>query len=126
MQTKYYIYSYDDSGNRERREIDLTKSAIIRNGGNDSEKKVMIEEIAENVTLKVYPNPTKGLLKISISGLGENNATVTVYSNIGSLIYSGQIDSTLTEIDLHNQPAGIYILRVLAGQDFREWKIIKD
>ncbi len=125
-QTKYYIYSYDNSGNRVKREIDLTKSAVISNSNSSFEKEELIEEIAGDYTIKVFPNPTKGLLKVSISGLEGKMATVVVYTMTGKLVYNKTVGRALTEINLSGQPAGMYIMKVLVGQDTKEWKVIKD
>ncbi len=61
-------------------------------------------------TVKVYPNPTTGI--ININGVGD--ASISIYSITGNLIaeYGGN-----QKIDLSAQPNGIYFIKVY-GDDF--------
>jgi hypothetical protein len=54
-------YAYDEAGNRisRKKEIVLTKSA-------ESPATIFTQELAKR-TIKIYPNPTEGHLKVEIS-----------------------------------------------------------
>lgn len=120
-----YVFTYDDSGNRTERVIDLTKSGKIPTGSSLSSEDFFNDEIAD-FNIKIYPNPTKGRLKIEIPDLQDNNARLMVFNNQGQLIKEINVNSNFSEINLSSHPSGMYILKILIGQNSSEWKIIKD
>ena len=67
-------------------------------------------------SLTVYPNPTDDLLYIELSGAGI--ATVALYDLQGRMVYSQNPSNSPTEhsptatVNMHNIPAGVYLLRV--------------
>jgi YD repeat-containing protein len=120
-----YSFTYDAAGNRLSRIIPL-KSARIANQDTLANKQKTFDDLIGNRPVKIYPNPTKGLLKVEFPFVEETSATLMVYSAQGALVRSIQVTSTFTEIDLSNQPSGMYILRIGIGELSSEWKIIKD
>ncbi len=72
----------------------------------------VLTDFVENAAskVKVYPNPTTGLLTIS----GVDNAQVAVYSITGNLIYESE---SAEKVDLSNQPDGVYLIRII-GETF--------
>ena len=60
-----------------------------------------------SVSLSVYPNPGDGLLRID--GLKEVTE-VTVYDMMGKSVFTQIISAGSQEIDLRNQPKGVYSL----------------
>lgn len=75
-------FAYDNSGNRISRTIVLqTRSA------NCDDKETMYEDMIKERSIKIYPNPTSGLLRIELKGLGyEDPCKITLYSANGNLI----------------------------------------
>ncbi|HTB06403.1 MAG TPA: T9SS type A sorting domain-containing protein [Bacteroidia bacterium] len=68
--------------------------------------------------LKIYPNPSNGLFQLIISNeqLGIKS-TVEVYNELGQKIYSQySLRNTQYQIDLSNEPNGIYLYRVINQQ----------
>jgi hypothetical protein len=63
-----------------------------------------VEENINVSTVKVYPNPTKGVVSLS----GADNATIMVYNIAGNLVASFK-DFSDTTIDLSGYNAGIYL-----------------
>ena len=120
-----YSFTYDASGNRLSRVIPL-KSARIENKDTLANKQLTFEDMIGNRPVKIYPNPTKGLLKVEIPFTGEASATLKVFSPDGALVKSLIVTGTFTEIDLIDKPAGMYVLRISIGEVSAEWKIIKD
>ena len=125
-------FEYDASGNRTKRMILLSsiRSAIIEETFDEEDveeaPQVFTGMLAQS-TIHIYPNPTKGLLKVEITGNGENKpVSLQVYDMNGRiLLQESNIVSSFT-IDLSNKPAGIYILRLTADNEKNEWKIIKE
>ena len=72
---------------------------------------VLIDGIAklEN-TIGIYPNPNKGQFTVELS----NEAFVTIHNSIGQIIYSAQLNSGKTKVDLSNKEVaeGIYTVKI--------------
>lgn len=68
----------------------------------------VIDNFANDV-VQIFPNPSNG--KIHIKTTNVVNA-VKVYNSIGVLVYAENADSNFSEIDLTNQPKGIYFITV--------------
>ncbi len=82
--------------------------------------------IAENPAI-VFPNPshTEIFLKINQTSLSEND-NVSLYSSIGTQLYSSKIFSQQTEINLAIYPKGIYILVATIKGKSKTFKIVKE
>lgn len=71
-----------------------------------------IDEAGDNDKLRIYPNPSKGVLNIDP---GEAQVrSMTVYNSIGTLVkqLSGEAGVRQYQLDLSEEPAGIYFIRV--------------
>jgi len=133
-------YDYDDSGNREKRYIVLGK-------GNSSDDKTLkgleesditeefeeinkTEEFKENIgelTIKIYPNPTKGQLSVEINGLdSDQTIDYQVYSQTGLPLETKRKNGYHFIIDMNRYPSGIYFLRLMIEDKISQWKIIKE
>ena len=128
-------FTYDASGNRTvRKEITL-RSATAKEIPDEEEAfdKEETDEVSQiftgilaQSTIHIYPNPTKGLLRVEITGDRENNpVSLQLYDMSGKVLIQESNIVSSTTIDLSNQPAGIYILRLTAEKEKNEWKIIK-
>jgi hypothetical protein len=89
-----------------------------------------IEQI-DGLNIKLYPNPTHGILLIEISG---TNETLSSYSgnkidvfdiNGQQLFHINQIN-TYNTINLALKPNGTYMLKITFMGQVKEYKIIKD
>ena len=114
-------YYYDSAGNRVSRTISLApRSAQI-----GEEQPVYTETIAD-IKVKIYPNPTTGLVTVEITNLPEGeSANIWLYAINGKLINTYKDAGNVIRVDLSNQPAGVYVMRIVAGERRTEWKIIK-
>jgi len=65
-----------------------------------------IQKKTFNNTINIYPNPTSG--KFTVERKGE----LTICNLLGEEILSKKLTSSKSEIDLSNQPKGIYIVKV--------------
>ncbi len=60
-------------------------------------------------SFKVYPNPSKGLFAVeTLSDVAE----ISIYNLNGQLIFKTFTDSKLTNVDLSNQSAGVYLVKI--------------
>jgi len=70
--------------------------------------------------LHLFPNPTKGIISLSLpAGIPFN---IQIYNTKGQLIKSEAGRSTL---DLSSHPAGLYLVRVIQGNNVYQQKVLK-
>jgi hypothetical protein len=69
---------------------------------------------------RIYPNPSTGYFTIQSLHPGKKT-TYTLYSIVGVAVATGELDETLTHVDIRSLPTGIYMLHI--GDDV--YKIIK-
>jgi hypothetical protein len=113
-------YAYDASGNRitRKKEIVLTKSA-------ESPAPILTEELAER-TIKIYPNPTEGNLKVEISDFDKcQSVNLTIYNMQGQVILKRKMESSVADLDISGKPNGLYVLQINIDGANTSWKIIK-
>jgi len=79
-------------------------------------------EMVESNKLTIYPNPTTGILEISIEGLQEKDYNIEVYNSIGQLKLAAE---KVSKIDLSSFTNGIYLLKVNTKAQSYHQKIIK-
>jgi YD repeat-containing protein len=125
-------FAYDAAGNRVSRTINLgnTKSSAI---GNESEQfafeqsEDFFTEVLAEKEIKIYPNPTRGQLRVDILGYEQlnNNSSIQVFSSGGSLVYRTNSLSQSNNINLSSKPAGLYLMQIVIGEEKSTWKIIK-
>ena len=69
--------------------------------------------------VKVYPNPTTGLVKIANAG----TATINVYSIAGNLVKTVESNAGLTTIDLSGMAKGTYLVKIVKTNEVITKKI---
>ncbi len=114
-------YTYDNAGNRIERKIILTKSF------NKMKEAQVLNEVLAERTVKIYPNPTKGSLTVS---LGDQDSEVIgeifIFGLNGQMITTRKIKSNMQTFDLSNEPTGTYIMKIIIDGKSSSWKIIKE
>lgn len=118
-------YTYDNAGNRLTRQ----KEIVVQTRGalsDEEEPSVYKEELSET-KVTIYPNPTRGMLKIDISGVEKfENARISLYDLTGKLLQQWAGISQSNEIDLSERTPGMYIMQVAYNGKISSWKIIKE
>ena len=118
-------YAYDASGNRILRQTVVVEIENQLKAQSKDFEPVLDEWNQREV--KLYPNPTRGNLKVSVNG-GEKdvNYQYDLYNTGGRLIKSGRIrQKGETRLPMHNLPSGIYFLVLNDGVEKTNYKIIK-
>ncbi len=131
-------YTYDASGNRTERIIDLggkgsgissndkeiSKEPVIEDTIN---KKIIKDETFPEQQVRIYPNPTQGIISLEIPSDEENNEPIQiiVLDINGKVLMNKLNEALMTKVDLSRQPDGIYILKLKKGIKTSQWKIIK-
>ncbi len=128
--TQQIFYTYDAAGNRISRIIVLpdvrSARANAEVAGEEPEMPPYTDELGE-LQIKIYPNPTKGHLRVDIANLAERQtAAVQVYDLRGQMLMQVQNISQSTTLNLSEQPKGTYLLKITAGGKTATWKIIKE
>ncbi|MDR1090410.1 MAG: T9SS type A sorting domain-containing protein [Prevotella sp.] len=119
MNAQKIQYAYDAAGNRIKREIVLTKSA------SETESSFFTEELAQR-TIKIYPNPTEGQLKVEVSDFEDcKSVNLTIVNMQGQVVLRKKMNSATDDLDISGKASGLYVLRINIDGEYSSWKIIK-
>ena len=86
-------------------------------------------ENTEGITLeyKVYPNPTRGLINLTIKPLDNENFRFKLYDMNGILLQDKKAESEETEISMERLSSSVYLLKVIKDNlEVKTFKIIKN
>lgn len=89
---------------------------------------VSVGEIVGLSSLDIYPNPTKGMLKLNFEWLGEEDITLTVTDIAGKKIWSDVITENgkhTRSIDLSELADGTYLLQLSTAKGQHTLKVLK-
>lgn len=86
-----------------------------------------IENFAENLSIKVYPNPTQQFILIQ-SDKQLENAKYALFGLSGKKLMEGEIRSRSTKLNLENRASGSYILKLIEKNNppLQTFKIVKN
>ena len=116
------VYTYDSSGNRTR----ARKEIVLRSEGSQEEDSLPQRQNLSLRHVTIYPNPTKGRLRVEITGGGSfEGASLTVYSISGSIVCNLSELDAVNDTDLSQCPNGMYMLVIRVDGESSSWKIIK-
>lgn len=126
-QSQIIKYEYDQAGNRTGRyysTVTLSKAATAKT---DSAARTPQREMVGKREVLIYPNPTKGALKIEIRGSLPATPVQYVLTDMsGHLLATTQEGGSSLIYDMSTYPAGIYFLLLTVDGVRSEWKIIKE
>jgi len=90
------------------------------------EVNVPTEPLANNnldlAEITAYPNPVANSLNLDLS---KEVSSITIFSSVGTVIYSNETPSMDLTIDTQSWNAGMYFIRVNEGSNSQTLKIIK-
>ena len=119
-------YSYDASGNRVKREIVMPVPKAMAKQQNFSSDNQCYSDMIRLHSKINYPNPTIGAFLIFISGLnGTYLCPLLVYTTLGVQILAKKIETDNIDINISNQPNGVYLLQITINGKSTTWKIVK-
>ena len=76
----------------------------------------------------IYPNPNNGKFVLEISSLQDQRVSLDILAVDGKKVYEknyGKIQGQTTEqIDLSNMPSGIYLVKLMMGDEINTQKLI--
>ena len=79
------------------------------------------QDLSKN-SLKIYPNPVVDFVKINFS---TNIDSVETFNTNGQKVDSQVWNSKAGQLDMRNLPAGMYMIKIKAGNDVKSFKVIK-
>ena len=101
----YRLYAY-------YRDLDCTSAPANRHyHPNEFELHVHVSPTGigeDEFSVKVYPNPTKGLVNVEAEGM----TGVEVYNTLGQRVLQKEVVGNQTVLDLQDAASGLYLLRV--------------
>jgi hypothetical protein len=83
---------------------------------------VGISDMVNEAGFMVYPNPNNG--QFTIAG-GSTDFTIEIHNAVGQLLLSQQAVQERTELNLQQQPSGIYHVSVIANKEVSRFKLVK-
>jgi len=93
--------------------LEMVKNTTGIESGNNSE------------LIRIYPNPASDILHFSIPGTFMSN-TLIVQNITGRNVFSGIINEPEFTISLKEYPRGVYIIRIISGEDLCSRLFIKN
>lgn len=79
-----------------------------------------------NLTAVTYPNPATDYVVISISDAKLKDLSFNLYDLQGRAVSQGQVNQSITQIDMQSLAIGTYVLKVNQNnQELKTFKIIK-
>ncbi|MDR2474803.1 MAG: T9SS type A sorting domain-containing protein [Bacteroidales bacterium] len=119
LQAQSVTYWYDSAGNR----IERRTTATLRS----SSETTSLEDAVILPEIKIYPNPTRGLMYIEVGDFDSGQQVDLLLTDVsGKIIFRQKAASSIVEIDLNGHPQGIYLLRVQREGEVSSYKIIKE
>jgi hypothetical protein len=97
--------------------ISYTQNVSICTGFSSSAKQV-------DEMINLFPNPFSDKVTLTINEA--NFSFIHIYNSLGSLIYSAQIKQENVELDLKDQPKGIYFVKLRGVKGSITKKLIKE
>ena len=119
-------FTYDACGNRTQRTLYVS---IVddneRNAENGNEPLNIATGYIGSIEISLFPNPTSGKVIVSLSNTPLTSIHYTLATAAGSVLEQSRFSGIRHELDLTSQPAGIYLLRIVADNETCTWKIVK-
>ena len=114
-------YSYSATGNRQNVHIGFAKIAAT------PDEQEEYTETLDNIQFKIFPNPTKGLLKINIdTDVKIEDLKIEMFDVNGKKIIDKSVLSKEIELDITDALAGTYFMKIFVNNKPYFWNILKD
>lgn len=120
---QHISYSYDNAGNRILRELRINRQ---RSSENTNDQLAFSTELLSDRVIKIYPNPTKGLVRVEVQGYDNDYGSLRIFSMSGQQVAYSIIESVMTDIDISSCPHGVYLFNIELNGNNSTWKIIKE
>ncbi len=138
-QTPHFVYTYDNNGNRIKREFipfrivpvrtdstaNTTDSANVATTNQAAQQQY--EAMLGEQKITVFPNPTKGELRIDITNFAVGSKGLVFVTDMQErVIYKNENINSSNILNLSLVTKGNYILKISLNNISKEWVIIKE
>lgn len=121
-----FRYTYDAAGNRTVRRYSISMLASEEDEIQLKEEKNIDSKMLKRHHISVLTNIANDEILVRISNLkNETVGEITTYSISGTLVAKIKIREENTIVDLSDQPAGVYIMRINIEGEISGWKVTK-
>jgi hypothetical protein len=123
-QTVSINFAYDAAGNRVGRTVIITGDKSAEDAIEESIQDITVDE---NTNIKIFPNPTSGILNFEVltSETEDIKVIAKVYSINGSLVCNEEYYGSSFTIDLSHEQNGTYVLDLQVNDKAKYFTIIK-
>ncbi len=83
-----------------------------------------INELGTELSLMVYPNPSRGVFQIESNGFNLNESTITIIDLVGNLVTTIRPQGAVRETITLNQSSGVYFLSIEVDGNVAQQRII--
>ena len=87
-----------------------------------------IEQLENDVKLKIYPNPSDGLVTVEFDQLNNQNTAIQVLNSMGQIVFNytltNQTGHLKKQFDFELLPVGIYFINVVHENNLCTVKLI--
>jgi hypothetical protein len=79
---------------------------------------VDVDNIDEDQTLNVYPNPVREIVHVDVEGMALDNATIEIIDMNGQVVYQAMAENTTSELQINvaHLSSGVYVLTLRTDQ----------
>ena len=123
-------YDYDNAGNRILRTTLTVRQAVAADVDtsfadvSNSKQEPYFEEVIGGNNVKIYPNPTKGMVTLQLDK-PVKTGLYRLSDLSGKLLSDGTITNSIYTLDLSRYENGVYLLTLILDGQTDTWKIIK-
>jgi hypothetical protein len=88
----------------------------------------LVSELKDaGLSVIIYPNPTRGDLKLNINDYTMPGLQYLLLDSNGKLLTQKKIESYLTEVSMSQLRSGVYFIKIQAGtRELKTFKIVKE
>ena len=104
--------------------VEVTQNGCVDTSSCVNITGVGLEEYNKAV-VSIYPNPTSGLITVSLKNVPTHEANFTLTTLEGKIIKQEKVISTTILMDLSDYPKGIYVLKMEDAQSVNVYKVIR-
>ena len=119
-------YSYDSNGNRDSVVLEASKSVSVSFPIVDKNIKPLEELTESEEGIKVFPNPTRGIINVLLENFkDQTEGSLMIFNLNGIVLKQMKINAPFTEVNVNDMPDGVYVMRLLINRQSLDYKIVK-
>lgn len=117
------MYDYSPTGNRRKCYVGYMK--IVSPSA--SEEQEQYSDTIDNIQFSIYPNPTKGIMKINIeTDIRIEDIRLELYDIYGKKLIDRNFVSKDVEIDITGAVSGHYFMKIFINNKPHYWNVLKE